>query len=85
MFLFHPWFGWMTVVSAVVLVVLAYVNHRCTGGALAEANKQSLTATLANHQKLAQRRSHRVDGYARHPDEALGGSAAARAGVAVRG
>ncbi|RZI70715.1 MAG: type I secretion system permease/ATPase, partial [Pseudomonas sp.] len=52
MFLFHPWFGWMTVVSAVVLVALAYVNHRYTGGALAEANKQSLTANLHTTKSL---------------------------------
>ncbi|SEU00171.1 type I secretion system permease/ATPase [Pseudomonas graminis] len=52
MFLFHPWFGWMTVVSAVVLVALAYVNHRYTGAALAEANKQSLTANLHTTKSL---------------------------------
>ena len=52
MFLFHPWFGWMTVISAVVLVTLAYVNHRYTGGALAEANKQSLTANLHTTKSL---------------------------------
>ncbi|TDV47384.1 ATP-binding cassette subfamily C protein EexD [Pseudomonas graminis] len=52
MFLFHPWFGWMTVVSAVVLVALAYVNHRYTGSALAEANKQSLTANLHTTKSL---------------------------------
>lgn len=52
MFLFHPWFGWMTVISAVVLVALAYVNHRYTGGALAEANKQSLTANLHTTKSL---------------------------------
>jgi ATP-binding cassette subfamily C protein EexD len=52
MFLFHPWFGWITVVSAVLLVALAYVNHRYTGGALAEANKQSLTANLQTTKSL---------------------------------
>jgi ATP-binding cassette subfamily C protein EexD len=52
MFLFHPWFGWMTVIAAVVLVVLAYLNHRYTGKALTEANKQSLTATLHTTKSL---------------------------------
>lgn len=46
MFLFHPWFGWMTVGSAVVLVTLAYFNHRYTGKALTEANQQNVRATL---------------------------------------
>ena len=52
MFLFHPWFGWMTVIAAVVLVVLAYLNHRYTGKALTEANKQSLTANLHTTKSL---------------------------------
>jgi ATP-binding cassette subfamily C protein EexD len=52
MFLFHPWYGWITVISAVVLVVLAYVNHRYTGAALTEANKQSLTANLHTTKSL---------------------------------
>lgn len=52
MFLFHPWFGWMTVGAAVVLVVLAYLNHRYTSNALAEANKQSITANLQTTKNL---------------------------------
>lgn len=52
MFLFHPWFGWMTVIAAIVLVVLAYLNHRYTGKALTEANKQSLTANLHTTKSL---------------------------------
>ncbi|WP_046489743.1 type I secretion system permease/ATPase [Pseudomonas veronii] len=52
MFLFHPWFGWMTVGSAVVLVVLAYFNHRYTGKALTEANQQSVRATLQTTKNL---------------------------------
>lgn len=52
MFLFHPWFGWMTVIAAVVLVLLAYLNHRYTGKALTEANKQSLTANLHTTKSL---------------------------------
>ncbi len=52
MFLFHPWFGWMTVGAAVVLVTLAILNHRYTGNALAEANKQSITANLHTTKNL---------------------------------
>ena len=52
MFLFHPWFGWMTVGAAVVLVALAYLNHRYTSNALAEANKQSITANLQTTKNL---------------------------------
>ncbi|MBD8599182.1 type I secretion system permease/ATPase [Pseudomonas sp. CFBP 8772] len=52
MFMFHPWFGWMTVIAAVVLVLLAYLNHRYTGSALTEANKQSLTANLQTTKSL---------------------------------
>jgi len=52
MFLFHPWFGWMTVGSAVVLVALAYLNHRYTSNSLAEANKQSITANLQTTKTL---------------------------------
>lgn len=52
MFLFHPWFGWMTVGSAVVLVTLAYFNHRYTGKALTEANQQNVRATLQTTKNL---------------------------------
>lgn len=52
MFMFHPWFGWMTVGAAVVLVGLAYLNHRYTSNALAEANKQSITANLQTTKNL---------------------------------
>lgn len=52
MFLFHPWFGWMTVGAAVVLIALAYLTHRYTSNALAEANKQSLTANLHTTKSL---------------------------------
>jgi ATP-binding cassette subfamily C protein EexD len=52
MFLFHPWFGWMTVAAAVVLVALAYLNHKYTANALAEANKQSIAANLHTTKSL---------------------------------
>ncbi|RMM56093.1 Type I secretion system ABC-type transporter, PrtD family [Pseudomonas syringae pv. atrofaciens] len=52
MFLFHPWFGWMTVGSAIVLIILAYLNHRFTGKALTEANQQSMVANLVTTKNL---------------------------------
>ncbi len=52
MFMFHPWFGWMTVACAVVLVVLAFLNQRYTGNALTEANKQSVASNLLTTKNL---------------------------------
>ncbi|MCF5470246.1 type I secretion system permease/ATPase [Pseudomonas syringae] len=52
MFLFHPWFGWMTVGSAIVLIILAYLNHRFTGKAIAQANQQSVVANLVTTKNL---------------------------------
>jgi ATP-binding cassette subfamily C protein EexD len=52
MFLFHPWFGWMTVGAAAVLIVLAFLNHRYTAKALTEANQQSITANLQTTKNL---------------------------------
>lgn len=52
MFLFHPWFGWMTAGSAVVLVTLAYLTHRYTTNTLAEANRQNIAANLQTTKNL---------------------------------
>ncbi|KPY85503.1 type I secretion system permease/ATPase [Pseudomonas syringae pv. tagetis] len=52
MFMFHPWFGWMTVACAVVLVVLAYLNNRYTGQSLIEANQQSVASNLQTTKNL---------------------------------
>lgn len=52
MFLFHPWFGWMTVACGVVLVVLAFLNHRFTTQALADANQQSVKSNVATTKNL---------------------------------
>lgn len=38
MFLFHPWIGWMAVITACVLTAIAIINEKVTSGALAEAN-----------------------------------------------
>lgn len=52
MFMFHPWFGWMTVACAIVLVILAYLNHRYTGKSLIEANQQSVAGNLQTTKNL---------------------------------
>jgi ATP-binding cassette subfamily C protein EexD len=52
MFLFHPWFGWMTVASGIVLVVLAFLNHRYTTQALADANQQSVKSNITTTKNL---------------------------------
>ncbi|WP_459208230.1 type I secretion system permease/ATPase [Pseudomonas sp. MLB6B] len=52
MFLFHPWFGWMTLACGFILTVLAFVNHRVTGDALAEANKESVVSNIATTKTL---------------------------------
>lgn len=52
MFLFHPWFGWMTVACGVVLAVLAVVNHRVTGKALATANKENVASNMITTKTL---------------------------------
>lgn len=52
MFMFHPWFGWMTVGSAAVLVLMAYLNQRYTGKALVEANQQNVAANLQTTKNL---------------------------------
>ena len=52
MFLFHPWFGWMTVACGVVLTILAVINHRVTGKALAEANKETVVSNVATSKTL---------------------------------
>lgn len=52
MFLFHPWFGWVAIGSAIVLLFLAFFNEKMTGGPLAEANKQNIAASLYTTKNL---------------------------------
>ncbi|WP_120994228.1 type I secretion system permease/ATPase [Stutzerimonas urumqiensis] len=52
MFLFHPWYGWVAVASAIVLLCLAVVNEKLTGKALADANKQNIAASLYTTKNL---------------------------------
>jgi ATP-binding cassette subfamily C protein EexD len=52
MFFFHPWYGWIAIASAIVLLCLAVVNEKLTGKALAEANKQNIAANLCTTKNL---------------------------------
>lgn len=42
MFVFHSWYGWFSVATAVLLVLLAIVNERATAKTLEEANKLAI-------------------------------------------
>lgn len=52
MFLFHPWYGWTAIGCALILLFLAYINEKSTGKALAQANKESIGATLYTTKNL---------------------------------
>jgi len=52
MFMFHPYYGWVAIASAVVLLILAYLNEKGTGKALGEANKENIAATLQTTKNL---------------------------------
>jgi ATP-binding cassette subfamily C protein EexD len=43
MFLFHPWYGWFSVATGIILVMIAIANEKATAGTLAEANKLAIT------------------------------------------
>jgi ATP-binding cassette subfamily C protein EexD len=52
MFMFHPWFGWVATGSALLLLLLAFINEKATGPALAQANKEHIGATLYTTKNL---------------------------------
>ncbi|MFK3973962.1 type I secretion system permease/ATPase [Pseudomonas sp. NPDC087358] len=52
MFMFHPWYGWVAIGSAIVLLILAFLNERFTGKALGQANKENIAATLYTTKNL---------------------------------
>ncbi|SQG00503.1 type I secretion system ATPase [Paucimonas lemoignei] len=52
MFMFHPWYGWVAIGSAIILLILAYLNEKGTGKALGEANKENIAATLQTTKNL---------------------------------
>lgn len=53
MFAFHPWYGWVGVISAAVLGIMAVINEKATGKLLQEANKESSQANNAVSRTLA--------------------------------
>ncbi|OAI27705.1 type I secretion system permease/ATPase [Methylomonas koyamae] len=44
MFMFHPWYGWAGVVTAILLVIVAYVQEKTTSRMLSEANGTAMNA-----------------------------------------
>ncbi|QPL33631.1 type I secretion system permease/ATPase [Pseudomonas fragi] len=52
MFMFHPWFGWVATGSALLLLVLTFINERLTGPTLAQANKEHIGASLYTTKNL---------------------------------
>jgi ATP-binding cassette subfamily C protein EexD len=47
MFAFHPWYGWLCVLAAVLLVCIAIANERSTSALLIEANRESAAGHAA--------------------------------------
>ncbi len=52
MFLFHPWFGVMAIVTAAILGVIAVLSDKLTGDFLAEANSLSVTGRALVNRNL---------------------------------
>ncbi|MEJ1226148.1 ATP-binding cassette, subfamily C, EexD [Pseudomonas sp. NFACC09-4] len=45
MFMFHPWYGWMGLLSALLLGALAFANEQLTRGPLQTANREQMVAS----------------------------------------
>lgn len=52
MFVFHPWYGWMGVASAVLLGALAFANEKLTHAPLQAANREQMAATTFTNKSL---------------------------------
>ncbi|PBJ12558.1 Type I secretion system ATP-binding protein PrsD [Pseudomonas ogarae] len=52
MFMFHPWYGWMGVVSAALLGALAFANEKLTHAPLQAANREQMAASAFTHKSL---------------------------------
>lgn len=52
MFIFHPWYGWMGVISALLLGLLAWLNERMTKAPLHNANREHMAATAFTNKSL---------------------------------
>ncbi len=52
MFMFHPWFGIMAIISVIVLSTIAVINEKVTSKVLGEANKENMAANLYTNKNL---------------------------------
>ncbi|MEN8638431.1 type I secretion system permease/ATPase [Pseudomonas sichuanensis] len=52
MFMFHPWYGWMGVLCAVMLGLLAWLNEYLTKTPLFNANREHMAATAFTNKSL---------------------------------
>jgi len=52
MFMFHPWYGWMAIICAIILLIFAVLNEKLTGATLAAANKENIAASLYTNKNL---------------------------------
>ncbi len=52
MFLFHPWYGWIGVASAIILIVLAFCNEKLTSEILLNANREMSAANTRMRKNL---------------------------------
>lgn len=52
MFMFHSWYGWMGVASALVLALLAWLNEKLTQAPLYAANREHMAATAFINKSL---------------------------------
>lgn len=52
MFVFHAWYGWFSIITAVILVVVAIVNERVTAKTLEEANKMAMAGRVLLNKNL---------------------------------
>lgn len=53
MFVFHPWYGWIGVASAIILVILALCNEKLTSKILLNANQEMSVANARMRKNLA--------------------------------
>lgn len=52
MFMFHSWYGWLGVASALVLALLAWLNEKLTQAPLYAANREHMAATAFINKSL---------------------------------
>lgn len=52
MFMFHPWYGWMAIGCAIILLILAIINEKVTSKSLAMANRENMGASLYTTKNL---------------------------------